>query len=531
MRIDADYLIVGSGLAGLFFALKASERGSVILFTKEEPHESNTSYAQGGIASVMDEADSCASHVRDTLASGDGLCDLQVVETIVEDGPDAVRELIDLGVRFTRRASGGLSLGREGGHSASRVVHADDMTGRELVRTLLKACQERNRVWVYPHHLAVDLIVDAEGGCGGAWVLDKANGQLLEARAPVNLLATGGCGQIYLHTTNPGGATGDGVAMAYRAGARVGNLEFVQFHPTMLYHPGGESFLISEAVRGYGGVLVDSRGERFVEAYHPMGSLATRDVVARAIVDELRKSGAPCVYLDVTDKDGEATQRRFPNIYRHCLEIGVDMTREPIPVVPAAHYMCGGVLSDLRGRTDVKGLYASGEVAMTGFHGANRLASNSLLEAAVLARRALEDVDGGVVEEGTIWPIWDKEKGEGRPVEEQLERQRERLRRCMWENVGIVRSDDRLEAAAGELIDLAAGIKEQYRLRALDPGLIELRNMVTVAELVTRSAQMRLESRGGHFNRDHPERDDADWQRATLLPDRDLRGDRKAAQR
>ena len=490
------------------------------MITKEEPDESNTRYAQGGIAAVMDPQDSLASHVQDTLASGDGLCDPAAVEQIVRDGPGAVQELIDIGVRFTRRASSALSLGREGGHAAARVVHAEDMTGQELVRVLLSACRQQGRVQILPDHMGLELRIDAGGRCQGVQALDRRGGRRVELSAPVVLLASGGCGQIYLHTTNPPVATGDGVAMAYRAGARVGNLEFVQFHPTMFHDPGGEAFLISEAVRGYGGVLVNHRGERFVDARHPLGSLATRDVVARAIVDELRQSGRECVYLDVTGKEPEAIRKRFPNIHRHCLSASIDMTREPIPVVPAAHYMCGGVLTDLQGRTDIDGLYAAGEVAMTGLHGANRLASNSLLEALVLAGRAFADSCGQQPTGPAASSEW-KEDGQERAAEEEMAGLRARLRRCTWEKVGIVRDDCGLEAACRELEEIRIDIEALYQRHMLEPELAELRNMATVAELVARSARLREESRGGHFNRDHPGRDDSRWQVPTLLRNRE----------
>jgi len=517
MRIEADYLIVGSGLAGLFFALKAAERGSVVLITKEEPRESNTSYAQGGIASVMDGSDSFEQHVQDTLEAGDGLCDPEVVAQVVRKGPGMIQELIELGTRFTRRKSGALSLGREGGHSTSRVVHAEDLTGREVIRALLAAIESKDGVQLYPYHMAVELIIDGEGRCRGAHALDLRGGNIVELIAPVTLLATGGCGQVYLHTTNPSVATGDGVAMAYRAGACVGNLEFVQFHPTMLYDLRGGSFLISEAVRGYGGVLVNDRGESFVDAYHPMGSLATRDVVARAIVSEMKDRGWECVFLDVTGKDGEETRRRFPNIYQHCLGLGIDMTREPIPVVPAAHYMCGGVRTDRHGRTDLWGLYAAGEVAMTGFHGANRLASNSLLEALVFARRVLAHARAPKRPGSSGRPLREEEPGRPPAAAGQLARLRDQVRRCTWENVGIVRSDAGLAKACQELGSAALEVEALCQRCAFGTELFQLRNMATVAELIARAAQMRRESRGGHFNRDYPERDDANWRRYTLM--------------
>jgi L-aspartate oxidase len=400
------------------------------------------------------------------------------------------------------------------------VVHADDMTGQELVRALLAAVQTDPRIRILPHHLALELLLTSSGRCGGVGSLDTRAGRLVEFRAPVTLLATGGAGQVYLNTTNPPVTTGDGIAMAWRAGARVGNVEFVQFHPTVLHDPGGRSFLISEAVRGFGGVLIDHQGREFVR--HPLGSLATRDIVARAIVEELSRSGRPCVYLDVTKKDGEATRRRFPNIYRHCLEAGIDMTRQPVPVVPAAHYMCGGVVTDLDGRTDLEGLYASGEVAMTGFHGANRLASNSLLEALVLAKRAFLHAAGASrppVSAAATWEPPIATVADDTAVTEEL---RGRLRRVMWEQVGIVRSDRGLEQAGAEVAELVIEADLLYRNHAPALHLGELRNLAAVGRLVAHAAGQRRESRGGHYNQDHPTRDDARWGRPILLDRRTL---------
>ena len=387
MRISADYLIVGSGVAGLYFALKAAEVGSVVLLTKSETRESNTAYAQGGIASVTDPADSTEIHRRDTLEAGAGICDEAAVEATVREGPGVIEELVQIGTRFSRTEDGGLSLGREGGHSRSRIVHAEDLTGGEISRALVDAVGTKPSIRVLEHHLAVDLIVGGGGTCHGVYAVDMSQGDLVEFAAPVTVLASGGAGQIYASTTNPQVATGDGIAMAYRAGASVGNLEFFQFHPTMLYDPERESFLITEAMRGHGAVLVNHEGEHFVEGRHAGGSMGTRDVVSRAIVEELKQSGRKCVFLDITGRDAEQTRRRFPNINRHCLPVGIDMTAQPIPVIPAAHYLCGGVRADLNGRSDLPGLYAIGEVSLTGLHGANRLASNSLLEALVFSPR------------------------------------------------------------------------------------------------------------------------------------------------
>lgn len=508
MKIEADYLIIGSGVAGLFFALKAAKHGSVAVVTKRERRESNTQYAQGGIAAVIDAGDSFASHVEDTLLAGDGLCDRAIAEAVVSEGPEVVRELLAIGAQFNEEQPGVLSLGREGGHAHSRVVHADDTTGREVTRTLVRAVEALPQVALYDHHLAVDLIVNEDRRCHGAWVLDAQNQTQIEARAPVTLLATGGCGQVFLHTTNPRVASGDGVAMAWRVGAGVGNMEFTQFHPTMLYDPDGPSFLVSEALRGFGAVLINGRGEAFTD------SLKTRDVVSRAIVANMQESGDDCVYLDITAKDADETRRRFPNIYQHCLGVGVDMTREPIPVVPAAHYMCGGVCTDAHGQTDIAGLYAAGEVAMSGFQGANRLASNSLLEGLVFARRAAAHAQADTVAQAVASEMPGGGKRHGA---EDLEERRQALRHLMWDEVGIVRSDRGLERASVEAGRMAREIEALYHGLTPEAELVQLRNLATVAELIARSARQRLESRGGHYNSDHPERDDANWQRPTLL--------------
>lgn len=516
MRIQTDYLVLGSGLAGLFFALKAAEHHSVSLVTKAGTWESNTRYAQGGIAAVVSAQDSFALHMRDTLAAGAGLCSPQVVELVVKEGPTVIQELLQIGTRFSRDTAGELSMGREGGHSRARVVRADDATGRELSRSLLAALQDRKNLRLYESHLALELIVD--GRCWGAQVLDPRRGKVIQFAAPVTLLATGGAGQAYLHTTNPAVASGDGVAMAYRAEACVGNLEFMQFHPTMLYQPGGESFLITEALRGYGGVLVNRQGEPFMDRYHPMGSLATRDIVARAIVSELLQNGEACAYLDATDKDPEETRRRFPSIYRHCLQQGIDLTRQPIPVMPAAHYLCGGVRVDARGRTEIPGLYAAGEVALTGLHGANRLASNSLLEALVFSRLAfLNSLEGPPPPPPAALPAWEGPASGDAVAPQELEQHRQKLRRCMWENVGIHRSTAGLEQACLELGALVAEVEDLYRRQPLCPELVELRNLACTAQLMAHGAWMRRESRGVHFNADYPQRDDAHWQHDTLM--------------
>ncbi len=515
MDIQTDYLIVGSGLAGLFFAIKAAERHSVVLVTKGKATESNTAYAQGGIAVVMDQGqDSFAQHVRDTLDSGAGLCKAPVVELVVREGPEVVEELMGLGAHFSREASGELSLGREGGHSQARVVHAADATGREISRALLEAVA-RGKLKIYEHHLALELLV--EGRCWGAQVLDLASAQVHRFSAPFTLLATGGAGQAYLHTTNPAVTCGDGLAMAYRAGAAVGNLEFMQFHPTMFYQPGGPSFLISEALRGYGGVLVDRQGQPFAERYHPRGSLATRDIVARAIVSQIRESGDECVFLDVRGKDPAETRRRFPGISGHCARRGIDITADLIPVMPAAHYLCGGIQVDEWGQTEIPGLYAAGEVALTGLHGATRLASNSLLEALVFARRAWQHArEQAPPARPTSLPGWKEPTGPA-PAPALVEERRQQLRRCLWEEVGIVRSTAGLERACRTLEGLAEESEALYRRHGIDAALVELRNLVTAGQLIAHGAQMRRESRGAHFNSDYPQRDDQYWQHDTLM--------------
>ena len=402
MTIESDFLVIGSGIAGLTFALKAAGHGSVVVLTKKQRAESNTNYAQGGIASVVSKEDSFDLHIQDTLEAGAGLCHRDAVELIVREAPIRLKELMDWGVRFSTKANGSLDLGREGGHSKNRIVHAGDLTGREIEQALLDAVKIHPNIQVFENHMAIDLITEHQLGpelekrakilhTWGAFALDVEKNQVDKFLSRIVLLATGGTGHVYLHTTNPAIATGDGVAMAYRARAWIGNLEFMQFHPTALHYPGANYFLISEAVRGFGGILRNKKGEAFMEKYHRLKDLAPRDVVARAIDAELKKSGEPHVFLDITHKPASKIKERFPNIFDYCLSLGLDITRQWIPVVPAAHYMCGGVVTDLKARTSISGLYASGEVACTGVHGANRLASNSLLEGLVFSHEAYLD--------------------------------------------------------------------------------------------------------------------------------------------
>jgi L-aspartate oxidase len=525
-----DFLILGSGIAGLSFALKVAPRGRVAIVTKKDRAESNTNYAQGGIASVTSKEDSFESHVRDTLAAGAGLCKEAVVRTIVEEGPARIAELIELGMKFSERDApaedGGreLDLGKEGGHSKRRILHAKDVTGREIERALLAAAARQPNIEIFENHVAIDLITSQKIGSGGgnrclgAYVFDKRAGRVWTFTAPVTLLATGGCGKVYLYTTNPDIATGDGVAMAFRAGATIADMEFVQFHPTCLYHPKAKSFLISEAVRGEGGVLKSLDGKEFMDAWHPLKSLAPRDVVARAIDSEMKKSGAEHVWLDITHKPARFIIERFPNIYETCLRYGMDITKEPIPVVPAAHYQCGGVVTNVDGETDIPGLYAVGEVACTGLHGANRLASNSLLEALVCAHRAAEKVIAHSLPPVDLKiPLWQSGNAHNPDEMVVVSHNWDEIRRLMWDYVGIVRTGKRLQRAQSRLAHLQQEIREYYWNFIVTSDLLELRNIATAAELIVRCALMRPESRGLHYNLDYPEAN-PDWaQRDTVL--------------
>ncbi|HUC85067.1 MAG TPA: L-aspartate oxidase [Candidatus Acidoferrales bacterium] len=526
-----DYLILGSGIAGLTFALKVAPHGRVAIATKKDRAESNTNYAQGGIASVTSKEDTFELHVRDTLAAGAGLCKEAVVRTIVEEGPASIAELIDLGMKFSEREApsedGGkeLDLGREGGHSKRRILHAKDVTGREIERALLAAVSCQPNIEIYENHIAIDLITSqklgyvGENRCLGAYIFDKKGNRVWAFAAPVTLLATGGCGKVYLYTTNPDIATGDGVAMAYRASAPIANMEFVQFHPTCLYHPKAKSFLISEAVRGEGGILKTAEGNEFMDGYHPLKSLAPRDVVARAIDSEMKKSGAEHVWLDITHKPARFIINRFPNIYQTCLSYGIDITKDPIPVVPAAHYQCGGIITDVDGETDIVGLYAVGEAACTGLHGANRLASNSLLEALVCAHRAAKKVIANRPPAiGSIpIPLW--QSGNATNADEMVvvSHNWDEIRRLMWDYVGIVRTNKRLRRAQKRLANLQEEIREYYWNFIVTADLLELRNIAIVAELIVQCALMRPESRGLNYNLDFPN-PNSEWaQRDSIL--------------
>jgi L-aspartate oxidase len=526
-----DFVVIGSGIAGLSFALRAARHGSVALITKRARGEANTTYAQGGIACVTSDDDSFDLHVADTLTTGAGLCDEEVVRAIISEGPERIRELVELGVRFdgngepaSAAEAPAFALAREGGHSRRRILHARDATGREIERALLRALAGNPAIEVFENQMAVDLITSAKLGldgadrCVGVYVLDEATGEVATFRTDRLVLATGGCGRVYLYTTNPGVATGDGVAMAWRAGASVANMEFIQFHPTCLFHPAARSFLISEAVRGEGGRLVDAGGRPFMARYHPLADLAPRDVVARAIDAEMKRTGAQCAYLDITHQSAEFLRERFPTIYEKCHSLGLDIARDPIPVVPAAHYQCGGVLTDLDGATTLPGLYAIGEVACTGLHGANRLASNSLLEAVVVAHRAAEEVVrrlpvgerplGGAASREIDLPAWIP--GKATDVDEMvvIYHNWDEIRRLMWDYVGIVRSDKRLQRARARLQNLLREIDEFYWDFKLNTDLLELRNLATVAALIVDSALERKESRGLHYTLDYPEPDE-----------------------
>jgi L-aspartate oxidase len=539
--IKTDYLIIGSGIAGLMFALKVADHGSVVVVTKKEVMDSSTNLAQGGIASVFGSMDSFDLHIEDTLASGDGLCNRDVVEMVVRSGPERIQELIDLGVQFNldqdpstdNGETPAFDLGREGGHSQNRIVHAHDMTGQEVERVLVERAHRHGNIQLLENHMAIDLITQStriqrglittthEDTCCGAYVLQRGSHNVKTISASITMLATGGVGKVYRYTSNPDIATGDGVAMAYRAGASVAGMEFVQFHPTCLYHTQVKNFLISEAVRGEGGVLVDSTGRAFMQDYDPQKDLACRDVVARAIDTELKKSGDDSVFLDITHKDPDFVRQRFPNIHAKCLSLGIDMTKVPIPVVPAAHYICGGVVTDMQGRTNIRYLYAVGETACTGLHGANRLASNSLLEALVYAEAAahsaVNDISSNHFNSIPEPPPWDDVGTSDSDEMIMVTHNWDEIRRLMWNYVGIVRSDKRLARARRRIEIILSEIEEYYWNFKVFPDLIELRNLAVVADLIIKCAQHRKESRGLHYNILYPQRDDRIWQKDIIL--------------
>jgi L-aspartate oxidase len=539
MKQSTDFLVIGSGISGLSFAIKAARLGSVTIVTKKAKVDTATNLAQGGIAAVLSPDDSFALHIEDTLRSGAGLCHEDIVRLVVETGPERIEELIRLGVQFQSEAGdpSHLDLGKEGGHSARRIAHAMDLTGRKIEEGLLAQVAANPKITVLENHLAVDLLVSSKTGtpyqphdsfsdqCLGAYVFDRETGRIDTWQAKATVLCTGGTGKVYLYTTNPDIATGDGIAMAYRAGARVANLEFVQFHPTCLYHPQVKNFLISEAVRGEGGRLIDQHGHPFMHKYDERGDLATRDTVARAIDSEMKASGDDCVYLDITHQPAEFLKNRFPTIYQKCLSLGIDMTKVPIPVVPAAHYMCGGVVTDRWGRSNIEGLFAFGETACTGLHGGNRLASNSLLEAVVFAHQAFLECEREWPElrKATLPEVAEWSAGEAQRIEENVlvSHNWDQIRRLMWNYVGIVRTEKRLALVQERLRVIAGEVNQHYRDYILTPDLIELRNIAQVAELIVRCACIRKESRGLHYLVDFPKPDDAHWKKDTIIQRQD----------
>jgi L-aspartate oxidase len=532
-----DFLVIGSGLAGLTFALKAARHGTVVVVTKDRLPESATAYAQGGIASVWSPEDSFEDHSRDTMRAGAGLCHEDIVDLVVREGPERIRELIALGTRFSLRSTLGdaadpadetdYDLGREGGHSHRRILHALDATGAEIMRALVEAVRHEQNVTVLEQHLAVDLLIDAKfdpsiatPACWGAYVLEAATGVVSRYRARATLLATGGAGKVYLYTSNPDVATGDGVAIAYRAGVPIGNMEFVQFHPTCLYHPQAKSFLISEALRGEGAILRRPDGEPFMRRYHPDAELAPRDIVARAIDNEMKVHGFEHVYLDISHRGGDFVRHRFPHIHERCLQYGIDISTQPIPVVPAAHYCCGGAVTDASGVTAIRRLFAAGEAAMTGLHGANRLASNSLLEALVFGHRAAEAACVLLrddTEPVPLLPAWNAGAAVDSDESVVVTQNWDEIRRLMWNYVGIVRSNRRLARALTRIRLLQEEIRDYYWNFLITSDLIELRNIALVAELIVKSAIGRKESRGLHYNIDYPQRDDQHWRRDTII--------------
>lgn len=510
--IETDILIVGSGTAALAHALKTADQKRVLILTKDRVPSTNSSMAQGGIAAVVDQTDSFASHIEDTLTAGAGLCRIEAVRNFIEQAPDRIQDLLKWGVNFDS------DLTREGGHSFRRILHHEDQTGAEIHSKIWQQVQNHPNIQVLENHFAIDLLVNKKidptltgpTAIVGAYVLDKVSGEVKIIQAKATVLATGGAGKVYLYTSNWSGSTGDGIAMAYRAGARVMNLEFMQFHPTCLYHKDSRNFLITEAIRGEGGELINSKGEAFMKKHHKLGSLAPRDIVARGIDAEMKKTGEACVYLDITHKPVDFLKAHFPHIFAKCLEYGIDMSKQPIPVVPAAHYLCGGVVADINGQTDLLGLFAIGETAGTGFHGANRLASNSLLECLTMAHNCAEFLkqNWATVSAQTTLARnaapWAKPSDTDSDEMIVITHMWEEIRRLMWNYVGIVRSTKRLERAQHRLLNIRSEVKEYYSNMKVHADILELRNIAIVADLTVQCALKRRESRGIHYSLDYP---------------------------
>lgn len=517
--MKTDFLIIGSGIAGLSLALKLAGHGKVLIITKSNEDESNTKYAQGGVAVVVDKTDSFDKHIQDTLIAGDGLCDRKIVEIVIQEGPERIQEMIDYGTHFDKKNQGEYDLAKEGGHSEHRVLHYKDITGAEIERSLLVKIHEHPNIQILTHYFAVELITQHHQGkfvdkrssdikCFGIYALNIKTGLVEKILSKITILASGGAGHIYATTTNPTIATGDGIAMLYRAKGKVRNMEFIQFHPTALYHPGEyPSFLISEAVRGFGGVLKDRNGREFMQDYDDRKSLAPRDIVARAIDSEMKKSGDDFVYLDISHRSKSDLLKHFPNIYAKCLSIGIDMSKEMIPVTPAAHYMCGGIMVDEQGKTSINQLYACGECASTGLHGANRLASNSLLEATVFAHRIYLSATASIQNSSfpEDLPAWDDSNTQLSNEDILVTHNLRETQKIMSDYVGIVRSDFRLERALRRLHLIYEETEDFYKKTKLSVPLCELRNVIQTAYIVIKSAMMRKESRGLHFNTDYPQ--------------------------
>ncbi len=541
MTLKTDVLVIGSGIAGLFAALKISEYADVIMVTKKNKAESNTNYAQGGIASVIDPTDTFEKHVEDTLIAGAGLCNRKAVESMVKEGPERIKDLIDIGTNFTKKGKD-FDLAREGGHSMSRILHAKDLTGQEIERALIHAVENKKNIKIFENAIAIDLLTEhnisrikqspnKNRNCWGAYILDSSKNEVIKINSKATILATGGLGQVYLHTTNPLIATGDGFAMAYRAGVEIGNMEFIQFHPTSFYNTQmgseftGRSFLISEAVRGFGGLLRTKDGNLFMQNYDSRKELAPRDIVARAIDSELKKRGDNYVFLDLTHKNSQEIINHFPNIYSTCVKYGIDITKDFIPVVPAAHYACGGIVVDLQGRTSLHGLYASGEVTMTGVHGANRLASNSLLEALVYAYRCSNSIKDYLNDYTLAIPElldWDDSGTLTYDERVLITHSISEVKQTMWDYVGIVRSNLRLERAAQRIHNIFMETEALYKKTIVFQEILELRNLVACSHMIIKSAKIRKESRGLHYTIDYPDTLSTDLVANTIIKNQNI---------